>query len=522
MTVSHVRRSFPCLWLILAVVAATTCACSRQESQAPVRGHSPTTAARREITAPRLALASELTEQERKYGVAPTRNSQVTYQPGVVIVENGSEAIRGVSDNGLVWLVDADAVPTGDITPGKIVFLTSRAVGRVLDVQRRDGQLAITLGPVQLTEVIRDCDISMDQSVDFSNALVYTMADMPGASVETTPIAWHLEDTQSSLYATLYTSAGASDSGHVLFSHAVLYEDDASIALRRIANTTEEKMETAPVAELGELGVRITVNTPGLKMAGEASLHLLSPSLKLRVIISKGELMIAELELRGAAGLTLGFLAVSETGTRSNIAKQVQVPSDISIPILGPLPFTITIRQQFLVQTAFGAPGTLQAKGDYLFTGSVRVGYSKPDWSVGTPTGFSGNETLRDSIQGASLAVAGLSFTHQLKVIGGIGAFGFAVGPYMYLVSNVNATRNGDTDTLAHCRLAGFNMDAGVGVGYIIPQPVAAAINFILRGLNLRAIKGEGGSEGPRKHLIQKVQAAPNSPFCQGLVAPKA
>lgn len=70
----------------------------------------------------------------------------------MIIVENGSEAIRGISDNGLVWKVDAASVPATEIVPGKVIFLTSRAVGKVLAVEREGDQLAIMLGPAERTQ----------------------------------------------------------------------------------------------------------------------------------------------------------------------------------------------------------------------------------------------------------------------------------------------------------------------------------------------------------------------------------
>ena len=113
-----------------------------------------------------------------------------------------------------------------------------------------------------------------------------------------------------------------------------------------------------------------------------------------------------------------------------------------------------------------------------------------------------------------SLGVGGLSLTHQIKVIGGFGAFNFVVGPYVFLNSNANVTRHGDTDILAHCIYAGFNMRVGTGVGYVIPQPVTKAINFFLGALNIKPIKGEGGKEGPSSFLQTNEDTWPQSAVC--------
>src|SRR5262245_36811210 len=99
-------------FLVIAAIALALTACTKQ-------GGSPVSTGR-----PRLVAPAELSVQQRRFGVSPTRNSQVTYQPGVILVENGSEIIREVSGDGMTMTVDDKAVAQHDIQPGKIVFLT--------------------------------------------------------------------------------------------------------------------------------------------------------------------------------------------------------------------------------------------------------------------------------------------------------------------------------------------------------------------------------------------------------------
>jgi len=82
-----------------------------------------------------------------------------------------------------------------------------------------------------------------------------------------------------------------------------------------------------------------------------------------------------------------------------------------------------------------------------------------------------------------------------MKVIAGVGAFGFASGPYLSFTSSVGAFRNSDIGMLA-CQGAVLDVKLSGGVGYVIPQAVTRAINAILRGLNISyEIRGEGGLE---------------------------
>lgn len=454
--------------LVIACIALAAVACSKQPSRV---SDGP----------PRFVAPSELTAQERRFGISPTRNRQVTYRPGVIIAENGSQIIRGISGDGMTWTVDARAAGQLDIQPGKIVFLTSRAVGRVLSVQRDGDAMALTLGPVDLTDVIRDCDIQLEQPVDFSQALVYSLERMPGAVDEVPPIA-------SLPRATGFLLASNSDA------------EDINV--------------TDPIASLKNLGAQIHGSKKGTGLNGEVLMNMQSPRIGFKLVMSGATVKVAELKVYGGVGLSIGFEAVNRDGSKFNLSEQVQVPADISIPIGGPLPLTVTVRQQFKVQTAFGAPGVLKARADYTYGGVLGVSYHEPYFLAEGPQGFAGRESLINSAEGVSLGVGGLSLTHQIKVIGGFGAFNFVVGPYAFLNSNANVTRHGDTDTLAHCIYAGFNMRVGTGIGYVIPQPVTNAINFFLGALNLKPISGEGGKEGPASFLVQNVDIWPQSAFC--------
>jgi hypothetical protein len=431
---------------------------------------------------PRLVAPAELTAQERRFGVAPTRNSQVTYQPGVIIVENGSEVIRGTSGNGMSWTVDAQAVAKHDIQPGKVVFLTSRAVGRVLAMERHGDSVALTLGPVELGDVIRDCDIQLEAPIDFSQALVYKLDEMPGAVAAIAPLAWDEPGAQWFRFVSDSVDAAS----HI----------------------------TDPIASLGNLGAQIHGEKGGTGLNGEVQMRLQSPRIEFKLVMSGATVKVAELKVHGGVGLTIAFEAVNRDGSKHNLNEQVQVPADISIPIGGPLPLTVTVRQQFRVQTAFGSPGVLKARADYTYSGTLGVAYHAPHFTFEGPGGFAGGESLINSAQGISLAPGALSLTHQVKVIGGFGAFNFVVGPYAFLNTNANVTHYGATDTLARCIFAGFNMRIGTGVGYVIPQPVTKAINFFLGALNLKPIRGEGGKEGPSSFLRNTADVWPQSAVC--------
>jgi len=126
---------------------------------------------------------SELSVAEQKYGIAPTPDPSVTYQPDVIVVGGGADAIRAQSANGFIWTIDGNAPHAAELVAGKIFFMTGRAVGRVLDVRKDGGNLVVVVGPVDLTEVIREAHVRIDMPIDFGEAIAYTTPDTPGRVV---------------------------------------------------------------------------------------------------------------------------------------------------------------------------------------------------------------------------------------------------------------------------------------------------------------------------------------------------
>jgi hypothetical protein len=89
----------------------------------------------------------------------------------------------------------------------------------------------------------------------------------------------------------------------------------------------------------------------------------------------------------------------------------------------------------------------------------------------------------------------------------GVGAFGFATGPFVSFTSGVGAFRGSDIGMIA-CNGATINVSLSGGIGYFIPKGISSAINFILRSLNINAkISTEGGLESDTTTLIRKTSA---------------
>lgn len=448
------------------------------------------------------AKKSELSAAELKYGLAPVPDTSVVYQPAVVIVGGGAEAVRALSPTGLTWTINAHAPHADELAEGKIIFLTNRAVGRVLDLRKDGDNLSVTVGPVLITDVIRQADITVAMPIDFGEAIAYTAPDLPGLvipakeSAEARPLDGGVEATPVAFQA---------------------QTQPAPAPTPDVSNLVHFKV--VPTADSRGIGLQATSNGGGLKMRVEALVYLAKPTLDAHLrITGDGHLEEANLELTGAAGLTLQFEAGTDVGMRANVNGRLQSPIDFSIPVLGgPVPLALTMRQQMIIKTALGVRNsTLTATGDYTFRGGFKIGYADKKWGVFAPTGFSQRQTLMETAGGVSIAASGVNISHQMKVVFGVGAFGFATGPYFALNSSAGLFKGSDLGMIP-CQEATIVISMSGGIGYLIPRPVADVINFVLGELHVRyRVASEGGLSSDPLTIINSSSTLPGCKVGKG------
>ncbi|MGH8712853.1 MAG: hypothetical protein ACREYB_02475 [Casimicrobiaceae bacterium] len=129
----------------------------------------------------RPTKVSDLTPTEQKYGMAPQRGAGVVFQDQVVLVEHGDKAVKTWNTNGLAWTLDGTDPRIGGLQEGQILFATSRCVGRILKLTRDGDDVTVILGPVQLTDLIKQGNFSYDQPLDLNTLTAVQMPDAPGA-----------------------------------------------------------------------------------------------------------------------------------------------------------------------------------------------------------------------------------------------------------------------------------------------------------------------------------------------------
>lgn len=436
------------------------------------------------LTTVRIA---DLSEQQRRFGLAVRPDARVVFQPGLVIIEDGPEVVNALAEDGMGCTLDSAAVETAGLRVGQVTFITSRCVGRVLAMIPKGRDVELILGPVEITEIIREGNFTLDQPVDFSQVLVHEAPQWPGAP-------------------------------------------GAEPAFRAVADGPATRSE--PVMGASLIGARIPYSSNGVDFLGEVTLHLQEPRLYFVLDIRGGKVTRAEVELYGAARLAGNMAAHSPNG--NNLAlKPYQLPFDTSIPIGGAIPFSILLHHSFTVATHFGSKNShLANRAEYKLEGAFRMGYRDNKWDVGSPARLTVIHEPLDNIEGVTLAPGFLAFTHQLRVMVGIGAFGFATGPYMNMATTIAISRGSDlaggggdqntvrtplfTAKLGGCRQAAFTMAMGAGVGYSVPRAITDAINSVLNALNIDYRVGNvGGLQTKLAQVLKRQWWSPDNSICR-------
>lgn len=470
----------PRIHIAALLIACAILAGCRERSPAASRADGP----------PRLLAVNELSDAEKLYGHSAAPSRAVTYQPDVVMLPDGATAIRGVSADSVVWTIDPDSEAAEKIQPGKVLLATSRAVGRVLAVEKgRDG-LRVVLGPVEITEVIRDGQFNLNQPVNFTEGLSFARPEVFDPPIAQNPLLTRLD--HDGVFVRPVALAGA--------------------------NPVVHRFSVTPLIDSTGVGVRIkSTGADGVMFLGEAVLYLKAPELHFTLDIRDGKVTTVEVELAGVAGLLVSFEAAMPRPTDANIDEVRPAFSDLVIPVsgLGGVPFAVNVRQKFLLKTMFTSTGALKARGYYTLKGGVRAGYRDGKFSVGGPTGFGAQETLLPSLEGVAMGPTGMVMTHQVSVIVGLGAFGFVTGPYAYLNSSVAATKGSSIGAVI-CRQESVSMGLGAGVGYQMPEQVTNAINAVLSVLGIRErIQSSGGIQTKPTLIVQKGWYHPGREFCK-------
>src|SRR5579872_7009074 len=445
-----------------------------------------------------------LTKSEVQFGVAPKRSPNVEYQPGVILMEHGDQAIRAVGSDGMSWTFDANAPNVSDFQEGKIVFATGRAVGRIMALERKGSTVTAILGPVQVTDVVRNGRFIMNQSVDADKMITYVAPDYPGMNPDTGPTksaSLGAPNGSGGGQETVVLSRIAADGRRTTYRRrghrwvdALTQLPSPQQALGAIPSLTadDNNIRMKPVASNSGVGLQYYfVDKTGLSVTASGTVTLHAPQVHCVFTILNGKVDSAGISIAGAAGVHLMIDSHSPTTKFVNMHIKHWVPVDFSIPLGGPIPFALTFATLFDVNSGISAQSTIiRAEGEYNFGGKIWAGRAGGRWSLSTPAEPTTVTDLTESLSNISVGINSFAMAFSIRALVGIGAFGFNAG--VYAAVRFGGSILGSPTEAFPCRQATLGVFLDSGIGWQTPGFVSAAINFFLKPLTGRAIDAVG------------------------------
>ena len=455
----------------------------------------------------RLLRKDELTPAEIKYGRAPRPDPSVKYQPDVVLVAGGPGIIKSVSPDGLTWRIDAKTDPSGDIQIGKIAFITGRCVGRVLSESRVGNDLSLVLGPVDITEIFQKFEVSLRQPIDLAQALEYPLPKIPGMQ---------LDENGTEVPSPDWSNA-SSASGLPAGSSAILpaglrlpprHFQSQGIIPQKLPFT----FHTRPLNNADGLGAELRHEGQGVRVVAQMQLRLEKPSLDFYLSINNGTVN-ARVILHNAAALRVAFDGAVSDQFSGNVNWYAPAPGELSIPVAGPVPLSVNLRQQIWVRAAFSSrQSAFTAGGVYGLNGDIGFTVQNGKFSVIGPRGFTVQQSLMQNMETISLGPTGVVLSHVATITAGLGAWGFTTGPTADIGTSVGIAMGGNTG-IVQCRAATLAMHIRGGVGWTIPRVVADFVNFFLKIVRAKQINDHGGIHSAWFRLFSQ-QAQTESKIC--------
>jgi hypothetical protein len=453
---------------------------------------------------PHLLKLSELTSSEIKFGRAPKRDRSVKYQPDVVVMENGTETMRSLTPEGLGCVIDADARHADEMVVGKIAFVTSRCVGRVLSTKRQGDALTLILGPVELTDIFRQLDITFNQPIDFSQAIESTLPQLPEMKFplegpDAAPPSFGVLTRTSDRY-----NAALSPNENAPTIKPTAYNFFQTPGSPGILPTPPKVgfEATKFIKNSDGIGVELTHEGHGVRLVAQVQLRMNKPGVEYHLSINNGNID-AKVLLHNAAGLKLAFDSAVSDQFSGNVNWYWVPKLPLTFPISGPVPFSIDIRQEVWIQTEYSArQSSFSAGGDYDINADFGFTYKDKNFTLQGPKGITTRKNLATNMTGVSMGPRGLMISHVVMVTVGLGMAGFTTGPSVQIGTSIG-TALGSNIGIIQCSGAALAMNLKAGVGWTIPHPVVSFVNIFLKLVNVPPVPDHGGFFSPWNKLFQ-------------------
>ena len=460
--------------------------------------------------------AADLTDPATAtFGAAPVPHPTAHLQPDVVIVRGGAKAIRGASADGQTWTIDGSAAGAPDLAVGRVMFMTSRAVGRVVGIDRRGPDMAVTLVPVRLTEVIKDADIRIDQELAPGSAIYQegsqgqlTVRELAAVDVpQFVPARWQPPPAGGEQMPEARKLSYKGKVGP--------FEVEPYLSMTSRGNTN-----------VNRVGVKIAAGTSskfemnghsgsrGVKFGADVSLYGQQLTVHAVMPISNGTMGPGTTFLiNGIERMDVGLLGGVENGTSDNFKVRVEVPIEVTVPIppevTDGVPLAMHFKTKFLVDFGFsGRNSSITAHGVYSLSGPIGIQAGKivePAMAVVQP--------MMEGIGGIPVGISGIVFAFEFRFLVGLGTADWQAGPYFKLISSFGISR-GSALTMVNCTGLTIKVDLGGGVGLQASTPVADFLKKVLGADAKNKIEFE--MLETMKTIVNNTKTQPDSVLCRG------
>lgn len=456
----------------------------------------------------------------RQYGYAPGPDRSVAYQPDVVLVSGGGDTIRSVSRDGFTYVIDGAAKGAGDLAPGKIMFATSEALGRVVRVEPAGGDVAVTLAPVELTDVVRDGHFTIDQALDLESQTFGALPDLLGEVVDGPAATPVLPDPQRA--TGLGTNAIGAGEVRLVVPPIALRPargpgpEPAPSVQRKIGD-----WDVTAYKDSAKLGLTAEHSTAAQGRAGglkvDFDIRLLVRNLRVQgdIRVANGVIPNPSFRIDGVEGLAVTIAAGAQGGLSDNKKAKIEFPIEVKQPIIiGGFPATLKQTFKFLVETAFTAKnGNLSATGQWGLAGPI--GYAGS--SVLTPT-FSVQKSIMQSLRGVSIGVEAIVLAVEFRFGFMIGLPVAGAGPFVAIVASVGLTNGSAAGRVGlplagpavKCRGSTLVATVRAGEGINMSEPLAKAIEKVLK------VDIPKEADFLKKDIVHRTVVEPDVPLCRG------
>jgi hypothetical protein len=377
------------------------------------------------------ALPASARDHDTPTTAASSRTDAVELTDRTVVISRklADRQLTSVSPDGAVYKFKSATGDLAKLRKGKVMLVSGLAARDVTKISKPSGHLVVRTVPAELTDVIQNGTLDLDQPIDFSDGLVLGGAAVPPqARVGTQrPLA------QRFGLQPLSRRGGTKVSGKVEG-----YEWEATFTPSATGVTVDVTITRSdPV----ELSVTLSGTLDNLRTGGTIS-------------VEDGQLTQARMLADNLKGLfTLKYAAkpISAFGLGQAGGIKVELPAEIVVPfVVGGVPFFLGVRVAFFAAAGFSSFDQ-ELSGEYSMQYDGSGGLTASSTGATSPTGVL--DGLADIVLNAVNAVnqGPLSFVFgaqmpQLQL--GMGVKGFNVAGSVTLVGTTEiATYGSGCDT---------------------------------------------------------------------------